>query len=186
MGELLKIEGVEIRAVCDIVESKVAHVQDMVVKAGKPKPEGYSRGETDFRRLCERNDLDLVFTATPWEWHVPVCLAAMNNGKHAATEVPAGRDPGRMLVVGRNGREDRQALRDDGELLLRPNGTDDPEHGPQGPVRRAAARRRRLPARPAGDQVRATAARDCGGCAYPRSATATSIPRTGWGRSRSA
>jgi hypothetical protein len=27
--------------------------------------------------------------ATPWEWHVPVCLAAMKNGKHAATEVPA-------------------------------------------------------------------------------------------------
>jgi predicted dehydrogenase len=30
-----------------------------------------------------------VFTATPWEWHVPVLLAAMKNGKHAATEVPA-------------------------------------------------------------------------------------------------
>ncbi|MFW6198344.1 MAG: Gfo/Idh/MocA family protein, partial [Acidobacteriota bacterium] len=30
-----------------------------------------------------------VYTATPWRWHVPVCLAAMENGKHAATEVPA-------------------------------------------------------------------------------------------------
>jgi predicted dehydrogenase len=30
-----------------------------------------------------------VYTATPWEWHVPVMLAAMKNGKHAATEVPA-------------------------------------------------------------------------------------------------
>ena len=30
-----------------------------------------------------------MFTATPWEWHVPVMLAAMKNGKHAATEVPA-------------------------------------------------------------------------------------------------
>ena len=89
VGELLKLEGVEIRAICDIVEGKVAAAQDMIVKAGKPKPEGYSRGKTDFRRLCEREDLDLVYTATPWEWHVPVCLAAMNNGKHAATEVPA-------------------------------------------------------------------------------------------------
>ena len=34
-------------------------------------------------------DLDLVYTATPWEWHTPVCLAAMRNGKHAATEIPA-------------------------------------------------------------------------------------------------
>jgi predicted dehydrogenase len=30
-----------------------------------------------------------VFTVTPWVWHVPVCVAAMKAGKHAATEVPA-------------------------------------------------------------------------------------------------
>ncbi len=85
----MKIEGVEIKAVCDIVEEKVARIQKWCVEAGRPKPEGYSRGERDFERLCERSDLDLVFTATPWEWHVPVCLAAMKAGKHAATEVPA-------------------------------------------------------------------------------------------------
>ena len=39
--------------------------------------------------MCETEELDLVFTATPWEWHVPVMLAAMKAGKHAATEVPA-------------------------------------------------------------------------------------------------
>ena len=86
---LLKIEGAEIRAVCDIVESRVRRAQDLVVQAGYPRPEGYSRSEHDFKRLCERNDLDLVYTATPWEWHVPICLAAMNAGKHAAVEVPA-------------------------------------------------------------------------------------------------
>jgi len=86
---LLKIEGAEIRAVCDIMPERVERAQKLVVEAGQPKPEGYSRGETDFKRLCERNDLDLVYTATPWEWHVPVCLAAMEAGKHAATEVPA-------------------------------------------------------------------------------------------------
>ncbi len=86
---LLRIEGVEIRAVCDIVEEKVARVQQWVVEAGQRKPEGYSRGPWDFKRLCERDDLDLVYNATPWEWHVPICLAAMEAGKHAATEVPA-------------------------------------------------------------------------------------------------
>ena len=85
----LKIEGVEIRAVCDIVEEKVARIQTWCEEAGRPRPEGYSRGDWDFRRLCDRDDLDLVFTATPWEWHVPVCMAAMKAGKHAATEVPA-------------------------------------------------------------------------------------------------
>ncbi len=85
----LKIEGAEIRAVCDIVEEKVARIQTWCEESGRPRPEGYSRGDWDFKRLCERDDIDLVFTATPWEWHVPVCLEALKSGKHAATEVPA-------------------------------------------------------------------------------------------------
>src|SRR5271169_6776598 len=40
LGNMLRIEGVEVRAICDIVEGKVAHAQEMVVKAGQPKPEG--------------------------------------------------------------------------------------------------------------------------------------------------
>jgi predicted dehydrogenase len=85
----LKIDGVEIKAVGDIVPEKVERIQNWVVEAGQPKPTGYSRGERDFERLCAEQDLDLVFTATPWRWHVPVCVSAMKNGKHAATEVPA-------------------------------------------------------------------------------------------------
>lgn len=86
---LLKIEGAELRAVCDIVEWKVERVQAMCEAAGKIKPEGYIRGEQDFRRMCERDDLDLIYSATPWRWHVPMCLEAMKTGKHAAVEVPA-------------------------------------------------------------------------------------------------
>jgi len=86
---LLRIDGVELTAVCDVVPDKVARVQQMTVEAGQPRPTGYSASETDFERLCAEEDLDLVFNATPWEWHVPVCVAAMENGKHTATEVPA-------------------------------------------------------------------------------------------------
>ncbi len=89
LENLLKIEGVEVTAVCDIVPEKVTRAQEKVTSAGQKTPTGYSRGPRDFERLCETEDLDLVFTATPWEWHVPVCTAAMRNGKHAATEVPA-------------------------------------------------------------------------------------------------
>ena len=85
----LKIENVEIKAVCDIIESKVGRIQKWVQEAGGRKPEGYSRGEFDFKRMCQRDDLDLVFISTPWRWHVPMCLEAMNTGKHAAVEVPA-------------------------------------------------------------------------------------------------
>lgn len=85
----LNIEGVEIKAICDIIPEKVERMQSWVVEAGQPKPTGYSKGDHDFERMCETEDLDLVFTATPWNWHVPVMVAAMKNGKHAATEVPA-------------------------------------------------------------------------------------------------
>ncbi|MGQ9802163.1 MAG: Gfo/Idh/MocA family protein [Candidatus Saccharicenans sp.] len=85
----LNIDGVEIKAICDIVEGKVVRAQNWVEAAGFPRPKGYSRGPWDFKRMCQEEDLDLVFTATPWEWHVPVCVEAMKNGKHAATEVPA-------------------------------------------------------------------------------------------------
>jgi len=85
----LKIPGVEVKAVCDIIEERVARAQKMVEDAGQKKPEGYSRGPRDFERLCDRDDIELVFNSTPWEWHVPVSLAAMESGKHTAMEVPA-------------------------------------------------------------------------------------------------
>jgi len=85
----LQIDGVEIRAICDIDEPRAEEVAGWVMEDGRPDPTLYTRGPTDFVRLCETEELDLVFTATPWEWHVPVCVAAMENGKHAATEVPA-------------------------------------------------------------------------------------------------
>jgi predicted dehydrogenase len=89
VDNLLKIPGVELKAICDIVEWKVERAQEKAVAADQPKPAGYSRGPHDFERMCAEQELDLVYTATPWEWHVPVLLAAMKNGKHAITEVPA-------------------------------------------------------------------------------------------------
>ncbi len=85
----LKLQGVEIKAICDIVPEKVARMQKWVVDAGFPKPAAYTRGDHDYERMCQEADIDLVIIATPWGWHVPMAVAAMKNGKHAATEVPA-------------------------------------------------------------------------------------------------
>ena len=89
VGDLLGIEGVEIKAVCDVRPERAASVQDQVEKAGRPRPEVYAKGDRDFEALCRRGDLDLVYVATPWRWHVPMALAAMAGGAHAAVEVPA-------------------------------------------------------------------------------------------------
>ena len=86
---LLKIPGCRITAVCDVRSERTEWATKTVTAAGHPAPTSYTRGPRDFERLCETEDLDLVYNATPWEWHVPIMLAAMRNGKHTATEVPA-------------------------------------------------------------------------------------------------
>src|SRR6266581_1913147 len=52
VDNLLRIEGVEIKAICDIVDWKVGRAQDAVVAAGQPKPAGYAKGPRDFERMC--------------------------------------------------------------------------------------------------------------------------------------
>jgi len=89
LNTLLLLPGVEIPAVCDIVPERAAAAQAIVeAKTGK-RPEAYTKNETDFQNLVARDDLDAVITATPWEWHTPVAVAAMRAGKYAGTEVPA-------------------------------------------------------------------------------------------------
>lgn len=89
LGELLAVDGARIVALCDVVPEKAQRAAKMVTDAGQPAPALYTNGDHDFERLVQRDDIDIVYTATPWPWHTPVCLAAMRAGKHAATEVPA-------------------------------------------------------------------------------------------------
>ena len=89
VNNLLHIDGVDLVAVCDIREEACTFAQEACRRLGLRKPTAYTRGDYDFRRMCDEEDLDLVYTATPWRWHVPVTLAAMKTGAHAATEIPA-------------------------------------------------------------------------------------------------
>jgi glycosyl hydrolase family 109/GFO/IDH/MocA oxidoreductase family protein len=89
LNDLLGIPGVEVHAVCDLVKARVEAAQSVVERAGQGRPAGYASGETDFENLVRRDDLDAVYIATPWRWHVPMALAAMDAGKHAFVEVPA-------------------------------------------------------------------------------------------------
>jgi len=86
---LIKIPGCRITAVCDVRSERTEWATKTITAARHPAPTAYTRGPRDFERLCETEDVDLVYNATPWEWHVPIMLAAMKNGKHTATEVPA-------------------------------------------------------------------------------------------------
>ncbi|HUF28571.1 MAG TPA: Gfo/Idh/MocA family oxidoreductase [Gemmatimonadaceae bacterium] len=89
VSNFLRIDGVDIVAICDVTPANLERAQRLVTDAGRPRPAAYGdRGLRDFERMIGEERLDLVFTSTPWEWHAPVMLAAMRAGMHAATEVP--------------------------------------------------------------------------------------------------
>ena len=86
-----KMKDVDIAALCDIRPERVTFSQDILARQGRPPAREFTAGPEDWRNLCQL-DLDLVYIATPWEWHVPMATGAMRNGKHAAVEVPASTD----------------------------------------------------------------------------------------------
>jgi len=93
----------------------VQRVADCDVKfVGKADNKRYY---TDFRRVVERNDIDLVAIATPPHWHALITIAAMQAGKDVICEKPLTRfiaegravveaeeRYGRILQVGTYGR----------------------------------------------------------------------------------
>jgi len=81
------IEGVEVTALCDTRQAAIDGAQASLAKGGLPKAKEFTGSDTAFKALCESGLVDLVYIATPWEWHVPVAIAAMKGGNHAAVEV---------------------------------------------------------------------------------------------------
>jgi len=89
MSTMLKIDGVKIPALCDINLENLTAAQNIVVEAGQAKPEAYSKDEYAFRQLMDRDDLDAVIIATPWNWHTSMAVYAMLARKYVGVEVPA-------------------------------------------------------------------------------------------------
>ncbi len=85
------IEGVEIVALCDIQSERVDKCQAILEKHGLPKARSYSGTKEIWKEMCQSADLDLIYITTPWAWHTPMAVYAMENGKHAASEVPAAK-----------------------------------------------------------------------------------------------
>ena len=90
VNRLSKIEGVEIIALCDLLPERVEKAKEQL-KDTSHRPEGYSGNVYSWKEMMDRPDLDLIYIATPWEWHTPMAVYAMEAGKHAACEVPIAR-----------------------------------------------------------------------------------------------
>ena len=85
---LRHIEGVEIKALCDVIPEMVSKGLENFGN-NEPKPDAYTSNENDWKKVCERDDIDLIYISTPWKLHTPMAVYAMEHGKHAVVEVPA-------------------------------------------------------------------------------------------------
>ena len=82
------IEGVAINGLCDKYAERAERCQAYLDRAGMPRATIYS-GDEGYKELCQREDIDLIYIATPWQLHVEVAVYAMEHGKHVAIEVPS-------------------------------------------------------------------------------------------------
>lgn len=83
------IPGTTVVALCDLRPERVEVTQKLLDKNGVKRAAEYSGSEDAWKKLIDRNDIDLVYIATDWKNHVPMALYAMEKGKHVAVEVPA-------------------------------------------------------------------------------------------------
>ena len=94
----------DIVAVCDVDADRVGRARGLVKDWLGSEPEGV----TDYRRVIDRDDIDIVHVVTPDHWHAKVAIEAMLAGKDVYCEKPMTLtiEEGRMIcdVCSRTGR----------------------------------------------------------------------------------
>ena len=83
------LEDATVVALCDLLPERVERAQTILEELGAPRAIHEFSGEEGYKALCERDDIDLVYLAVPWQLHTPIAVYAMEHGKHVAIEVPA-------------------------------------------------------------------------------------------------
>ena len=67
-------------ALCDLFEDRM--------KAFAEELPDEVKFYTDYKEMCQASDIDAVFVGTPNQWHVPIALEAVRNGKHVMVTKP--------------------------------------------------------------------------------------------------
>ncbi len=84
------IKDAEIRYVVDLSEEKITEANEKLLASGRPLAKALV-GQNAWMKLCEADDVDLIYICTEWDSHCNMAVTAMNHGKHVAVEVPAAR-----------------------------------------------------------------------------------------------
>ncbi len=89
VASCLGIDFVDVVAVCDWHNERAVQAADLCEKQCGTRPAVYGGSENAWEQLVARDDLDAIYIATPWCWHVPMAVRAMEHGKAAFIEVSA-------------------------------------------------------------------------------------------------
>ncbi len=84
---MLNRTDVDVIAMADPSPIMMAIAQQQITKSGKKAAIEYGKGNLDYKNLLKRDDIDAVIIATPWEWHIPQAIDALNAGKIPGVEV---------------------------------------------------------------------------------------------------
>ena len=87
IGNFCQRKDVEIVALADPQERSIGEAIAEIKKYNRPDPAVYKNGDYDYKNLLKREDIDAVVICSPWEWHIPQAIDAMNAGKIPGVEV---------------------------------------------------------------------------------------------------
>jgi predicted dehydrogenase len=86
--EFSKVDGVEIRYACDADSGRAQSGGRRIAEMGQQV-----ESLTDFRRILDDPDVDVLICAAPNHWHGPATILACQAGKHVYVEKPASHNP---------------------------------------------------------------------------------------------
>jgi predicted dehydrogenase len=88
---ILRRDDVELIAICDVDERMLKSAKEAITKSGKKMPQIYTGDNYAWKKMLEKEKMDAVLTATPWEWHKPIVIGSLEAGiKYVGTEVCLG------------------------------------------------------------------------------------------------
>jgi predicted dehydrogenase len=112
LKEFSVTENIAVLSVCDVFQKRRLAAQ---TAAGIPESQAFS----DYRRVLDNKEIDVVVIATPDHWHARIAIEAMEAGKHIYVEKPmtrtleeafkvraAATETGRLVQVGAHGCSD--------------------------------------------------------------------------------
>lgn len=89
VNRMTHIPGVEVVALCDVLEKNTKSANEILTKQGKPKALEFYGDTSVWRKVTALPNVDLIYIATDWLSHAKIGVQAMKDGKHVAIEVPS-------------------------------------------------------------------------------------------------